>query len=487
MTTEEPDIVLVSNRGPVQFTQPDPGDFGIERGAGGLAGALDWVARDLGDSALWIAAATSAADRAAMQAGKGPSLRSMLGYPVLLLDIERQTYDRYYNEVSNRLLWFANHCLWTELGVTGFDDDSLHAWADSYEPVNLHFAKAVADASDDSALVLFQDYHLATAPLHLRHLGGNRTILHFTHSSFCGPECLEKLPGPIPEKVIEGMLGADLLGFHVPRWAHGFLTCCESMGAQVDYKRGLVGYAGHRSWVRSYPIPIDPGDLEERARKEPARGWAQQYRSYGGRLLVRADRAEPSKNIVRGFQAFGRMLDHRPDLAADVRFVACLYPTRQAMSEYLSYLDELQRAAQEVNRRHPGSIELSLEADFDRVLGAYLVYDVLLVNSLMDGMNLVSKEGTAVNETDGVLVLARGAGSYEELGDHALVIDDPYDLEETAVALELAFDMQAAERSQRAESLRSIIAGRLPQDWISDQLADLRAIRSGLEPATPAL
>ncbi|MDQ3785393.1 MAG: trehalose-6-phosphate synthase [Actinomycetota bacterium] len=486
MTTEEPDIVLVSNRGPVSFTESHSGGFGTTRGAGGLAGALDWVARDLGDSAMWIAAANSDADRAAMQAGKTAGLRSLLGYPVRLLDIERGTYDRYYNDISNRLLWFANHCLWAELGVTGFNDDALDAWNDAYEPVNLRFAQTVAASAGDDALVLFQDYHLATAPGHLRRLSGGRTILHFTHSSFCGPECLDTLPDPIPQKMIEGMLGSDLLGFHVPPWAHGFLRCCESIGAHVDHERGLVEHAGRRSWVRSYPIPIDLGDLKERASKEPARRWAERYKSYGGRLLVRADRAEPSKNIVRGFHAFGQMLDDRPDLAGDVRFIASLYPTRGAMPEYRSYLERVRRAAQEVNDRHPHSIELSLEADFDRVLGAYLVYDALLVNSLMDGMNLVSKEGAAINETAGVLVLARGAGSYEELGRHSVAIDDPYDIDATATALERAFDMQPAERSRRAEKLRSIVGGRRPQEWISDQLDDLQAIRAGLEPKTPA-
>ena len=219
MTTEGPDIVLVSNRGPVSFTEDPAGDYGITRGAGGLAGALDWVARDLGDRTLWIAAASSAVDRAAMQAGKTADLRSLLGYPVHLLDIEHGTYGRYYNDISNRLLWFANHCLWDELGIDSVGDETLNAWSDAYEPVNEHFADTVAGASGSDALVLFQDYHLATAPGHLRRLGEGRTILHFTHSSFCGPECLDKLPDPIPQKVIEGMLGADLLGFHVPPWA----------------------------------------------------------------------------------------------------------------------------------------------------------------------------------------------------------------------------------------------------------------------------
>lgn len=274
MNTEEPNIVLVSNRGPVSFTGDRSEGFGIKRGAGGLAGALDWVVSDLGDRAVWIAAANSPTDRVAMQAGETPGLRALLGYPVVLLDIEPYTYHRYYNDVSNRLLWFANHCLWDELAVSDFDDGTVDAWMDAYEPVNARFAEAVAEAADDEAVVLFQDYHLSTAPGHLRRLGDGHTILHFTHSSFSGPECLDKLPDPIPQKMIEGMLGADLLGFHVPRWTQGFLRCCEAIGANVDRERGAVEHAGRRSWVRSYPIPIDVEDLNRRAGKQSARHWA---------------------------------------------------------------------------------------------------------------------------------------------------------------------------------------------------------------------
>lgn len=486
MNTGGSAIVLVSNRGPVSFIERPTGGFDIKRGAGGLAGALDWVARDLGDQAIWIAAASSTDDRAALRAGRIAGLPAVLGYPVQLLDLDPEIYNRYYNDVSNRLLWFANHCLWDELGVDQIDERAVKAWGDAYEPVNARFAQSAADAAADDALVLFQDYHLSTAPGHLRRLGEGRTILHFTHTSFCGPECTERLPGSMARLLIEGMLGADLLGFHVPPWAHGFMRCCEAIGARVNYAEGVIDHARHRSWVRSYPIPIDVEDLKERAGGQAAREWAQRLRSPGNRLLVRADRAEPSKNIVRGFEAFGRLLDRRSDLASDVRFIACLYPTREAMPEYRSYLERVLRAVEEVNDRHPGSIELSLEADFDRVLGAYLVYDVLLVNSIMDGMNLVSKEGVAINEADGVLVLAQGAGSYEELGPDAIGIDDPYDIEDTAAALELAFDMQPEERSRRARKLSATVAAHLPKDWISEQLADLRAIGAGGKPITPA-
>jgi trehalose 6-phosphate synthase len=482
--TEEVDIVLVSNRGPVSFVSTN-GGFEMGRGAGGLAGALDWVARELGEHAVWIAAATSDDDRDAIAAGEVEDLPSLLGYPVHLIDIEKKMYDRYYNDVSNRMLWFANHCLWDELHIDRFGEAELEAWKEAYEPVNVRFAETVRKIASENALVLFQDYHLATAPGHLRRLGDEHTIFHFTHSSFCGPEGLERLPRPIPKTIIEGMLGADLLGFHVAAWVEGFLECCERIGARVDRDAGLVEYGGRRSWVRSYPIPIDPTDLRDRSAEEPATGWAGKLRELGGPLIVRADRAEPSKNIVRGFDAFELVLDRHPDLRGTARFVACLYPSRESMEEYQDYMKEVEAAVERINRRYPGSVTMYLEDDFDRTLGAYLVYDVLLVNSIMDGMNLVSKEGPAINQNEGVLVLSRTAGSHEELGDHALGIDDPYSVEATAGAIERAVRMGHDERARRAAALRRIVDERRPQDWIEAQVDDLVEVSQGRDPRTP--
>ena len=323
-------IVLVSNRGPVSFVET-PDGFDTKRGAGGLAGALDPVARRLGDRAVWVAATTSDADRKAVEAGAADGLAEQLGYPVYLLDIDPETYARYYDVVSNRMLWFANHCLWDELNVKTFGAEELAAWEDAYQPVNKRFAAAVAEVAGRSGLVLFQDYHLSTAPAELRRMRPDQTIFHFTHSSFCGPEDgLERVPRPIPQSVIEGLMGADLVGFHVAEWVQNFLDCCERIGADVDRSSGLVRHEGIDTWVREYPIPIDPGDLRERAGGQAVTAWAERFRSGStGPLVVRADRAEPSKNIVRGFEAFGVLLDRRPDLAG-TRFVACLYPSRQS-------------------------------------------------------------------------------------------------------------------------------------------------------------
>jgi trehalose 6-phosphate synthase len=478
-------VVLVSNRGPVAFVATD-GSHEMTRGAGGLAGALDPVARRLGERAVWIAAATSQDDRKALAAGAADGLANELGYAVYMLDIDPEIYARYYDVVSNRMLWFANHCLWDELDIHDFGEEELAAWEDAYKPVNKRFADSILEICDPASLVLVQDYHLTLVPGYLRAARPHQPILHFTHSSFCGPDGLERLPGPISRSVIEGMLGGDLVGLHVAPWVHGFLDTCEHIGAVVDRDAGLVRHAQRRSWVREYPIPIDADDLRERAARDEPRRWAERFESSAPRaLIVRADRAEPSKNIVRGFEAFELLLERRSDLRDGVRFVACVYPSRQSMDEYRRYSEEIKAVVARVNERFPGSIDLFLEDDFDRAVGALTVYDVLLVNPIMDGMNLVSKEGPTVNRRDGVLVLSSGAGSFEELGDDAVQIEDAMNVEATSHALERAVEMPAAERARMSRALRDVAASRKPDDWIAAQLADLEAIQQGREPLTP--
>lgn len=478
------DIVIVSNRGPLSWIETGTG-FETKPGAGGMSGALDSVARRLGDHAVWIAAAGDDDDRAALAAGEVEKVRADLGYALHLLDIDPETYDRYYNVVSNRMLWFANHCLWDELGIEGFGDEERAAWHNAYEKVNDQFASAVAEFAPPGALVLFQDYHLVTAPEHLRAISDDHIIGHFTHTSFCGPEGLDRLPRPIPTSIIDGMLCADLIGFHVAPWVKGFYECCRAAGADVDEDRGIVSRGGRSTWVRTYPIPVDIEDLRMQSEAQEVRRWADHFGAWPGQLLVRADRAEPSKNIIRGFEAYRLVLERRRELQESFRFIACLYPSRESMPEYQEQLDRIDTIVAEINSDFPGSIELFMEDDYDRTLGALTVYDTLLVNSIMDGMNLVAKEGPTVNERSGALILSRGTGAFSELAEHAVQITDPFSVEETADAIEQALEMSMKERQLKADALRSIIESTRPEDWIDAQLDDLELISAGKDPATP--
>jgi trehalose 6-phosphate synthase len=481
--TDDLNVILASNRGPVSFVKAGQG-YEIKRGAGGAAPALNRAARRLENNAHWIAAMTSKVDREAVASGAAEGLNEMLGYSLDLLDIEPEIYSAYYNVASNRMLWFAHHCLFEEIGMESFGRREVIAWEKAYEPVNRLFAETVARYADEQSLVFFQDYHLSTAPLDLRQILAHQPSAHFTHSAFCGPHGLRHLPADIARRVIEGMLGADLVGFHVHNWVRGYLASCLEMGFEVDWDRITVKHNARETWIRTYPLPVDAEYLRSRARGRKAQRWIREFDQIDGPLIVRADRMEPSKNIVRGFEAYGLLLDRRPDFARSARFVACLYPSRESMPEYQRYAKQVQAASDAVNTRHPDSIRLFLRDSFDRTVAALSLYDVLLINPLMDGMNLVAKEGPALNERGGVVVLSEGAGAFSELGSEVVGVKDPSNIEETADALERAIEMAQDERRRIAGILREKVESNRPDDWIEDQLKDLAEIRAGREPLT---
>ncbi|HEX2241313.1 MAG TPA: trehalose-6-phosphate synthase, partial [Actinomycetota bacterium] len=299
---------------------------------------------------------------------------------------------------------------------------------------------------------------------------------------------LRPLPEAIATQFIEGMLGADLLGFHVRPWGEAFIDSAEALGYEVNRDEGWVRTTDRRIWVRSYPIPVDAQSLRTRAAADRPREWARRFRTELGTetvMVARADRIEPSKNIVRGFLAFERLLAEQPDFRDRCRFVACLYPSREALPEYKSYAEAIKTCVSDINGRYPGAISLYMEDDFDRTLGALLEYDVLLVNPIMDGMNLVAKEGPAINQRNGSLVLSQQAGSFGELRDAVVPIHDPLDIDETASALAAAVDLPKEERDRRGQALRELVEARSPEDWITPQMEDLRSIASGSAPLTP--
>jgi trehalose 6-phosphate synthase len=430
---------------------------------------------------LWLASAMSEEDRAKagtrFEADLGGA-RCTLRY----LAFDPATYGRFYDGISNRVLWFLHHQLWDVPRYPRFE--GLAADWTAYRSVNEGFAASLGDEGGDSpaARYLIQDYHLALVPGLLRATHPSARIAHFSHIPFAGPSYFEILPGSIREQILAGMLGADVVGFQAPMWAERFLMCCRALpGATVDLRRRMIRWAGRDVSVRVYPISIDPQRLaQEAAAPEVAAARRSVQRVAGeGRLLLRVDRAELSKNVLRGLLAFEALLDTEPARRGEVSFLAQLNPSRTHLSEYRAYTRACVDAARRINRRFARRrwtpIRLSLKDDYARALAAYQLYDVLLVNPVFDGMNLVAKEGPTLNERDGVLVLSETAGASAELGRHAMLIN-PFDVEGTAAALASALDMDAAQRRTRARGLRSAVARNPIDRWVTAQLEDLDRI-----------
>jgi trehalose 6-phosphate synthase len=189
------------------------------------------------------------------------------------------------------------------------------------------------------------------------------------------------------------------------------------------------------------------------------------------------DRADLSKNVLRGFSAFDLFLDQHPEFNERVTFIAQLMPSRTDVPEYAEYLERIEAVVAVVNHRHGTPdwmpIQLKLRDDLEEAVAAYKHYDVLLVNAMFDGMNLVAKEGPLVNMRDGVSILSENTGAHEELGEFALSVN-PFDIQETADSIHAALTMAPEERKRRADGLKRIVTQRDPGDWIDEQLADVR-------------
>jgi trehalose 6-phosphate synthase len=473
---------VVSNRGPVGYHRDADGRRVTRRGGGGLVTALRSLVTH--HDVTWIASAMSEEDRlvAAETAGEPSEETARDGsrYKLRLVAHDELAYDWYYNVVSNPTLWFLQHYIW---GLTEAPDIDLglhHAWYSGYEPVNAAFADAVAAELErrPDAAVFFHDYHLYLAPRFVRERAPDALLTHFVHIPWAESDYWHVLPKHLRCAVHEGLLANDIVGFHTERWSRNFLRTCEDIvGADVDHDAGIVEHRGRRTLVTSHPISVDPQEFAElcddAAVLEEERAIVARRPEF---LVVRVDRTDPSKNVVRGFRSFGVFLELHPELHGRVQMLALLDPSRQDIPEYSEYLAAIQREARAVNDRfqHDGWVPLDLQIadNFVQAVAAYKQYDVLLVNSVFDGLNLVSKEAPLVNVRDGVLVLSENAGSHDELGEWALTVN-PFDVYGQAEAIYAAVAMAPAERKRRIEALREHVRTHDLEAWIEAQLADL--------------
>ncbi len=472
-------VVLASNRGPVSFAEDSAGRLVPRRGGGGLISGLRAAAH--GSEAMWVCAALGVADRrAAREAGDGGRIdvagHDTDGARVRMLDIDPTTYHRAYNAVANRTLWFLHHMLFDVAATPVFDERFRREWA-AYAEYDEAFAVAVAQEAAPGALVAVQDYHLTLTPRMLRARRPDLRIGHFSHTPWASASYFRLLPDDIARDVLTGLLAADAVGFLCQRWAAAFLDCCVAvLDARVD--GDTVIHAGHRTRVRVHSLGVDPAELHRRADQPDVAARKAVLAEVVGdrRLLLRIDRTEMSKNIVRGLAAYRELLRTRPEWHGRVVHLAFAYPSRHDLPEYRAYTAAVQQMAEEIEDEFAtpywAPLVLEVNDDYPRSLAAYSLADALVVNPIRDGMNLIAKEGVVLSERNLALVLSREAGAADELGTGALLVN-PYDVSDTAAAMHAALTMSTGERASRRRLLVAGATALPPREWLDRQLTEL--------------
>jgi trehalose 6-phosphate synthase len=487
-------LVVAANRGPVSFHDDPSGEPVVTRGPGGLVTVLTEVLRH--HPGTWVAAALSEPERR-LAAEKRAVDVALDGeqYRVRYVALSPEAYHKYYNVVANPMLWFIQHYLWDlgrhpDIGANEFD-----AWHNGYLVVNDAFARAVVDeirrgpdgrrrrgaaGAGADALVLLHDYHLYCVAPDVRAACPHAFLHQFVHIPWPQSDYWRVLPTHIREAVFHGLLANDVVAFHTQHYVSNFLRCCgDLLELPVDEARGVVRLDGREVWVRAYPVSIDPASLRAAADSRRARTAERELRARRREFLIlRVDRLDLSKNIIRGFVVLDRFLELHPEFKERLTFLALLQPSRGDVEEYVTYRERVERVAADVNTRHGTPdwmpIDLRIQDDFPTTLAAYAQYDVLFVNAIADGMNLVAKEGPILNRHDGVLVLSEYAGAYEELGAFALGVN-PFNIEGQVEALHRALMMPEDERRDRAALLRRVVEENSVDKWVQAQFGDIAA------------
>jgi trehalose 6-phosphate synthase len=476
---EERPLIFVSNRGPLEHYLDEAGEIRARKAGGGVAVALSAAAE--GQQVSWIAGACGDADRAVARTFErlrfGP--RGLLK----LVPVPEDAAQPYYNSFCNPILWFIQHGLSDELVSGDLDRTARDSWLAGYLPVNRLFAAAVVSEIDHSrqrARVMLHDYHLYMAPRFIRRARPETLLQQFIHIPWPEPQRWQALPSWIVREVCKSLLANDSLAFQTEESATNFVATCDAYLAQELVWRpasARVSYRGRSVHVWSNPIAVDPIELAS-LWESPAVASVRSdlARLAGEQTIVRVDRLDPSKNVLRGFQAYDLLLRKRPDLQGRVKFLAFLVPSRSGIPEYDSYVRAVFNLIDSINRRYGTEVWTPItvfhEQNRPQAIAGLGLYDVLLVNSVADGMNLVSKEGPLLNERDGVLCLSTNAGSYEQLR-HGVIAVNPLDVRQTAQALETALELRPEVRSTMAAMTRAAVESHQLSDWLRHLLQDI--------------
>ena len=479
-------LILVSNRGPIEYRLAEGGELKARRGSGGVVTALSGISDFI--EMEWIASAMREGDREAARRAKGESFKGPEAGENLYLQFvvsPRSMYHKFYSVFCNPLLWFLQHYMWNSPRTPNIDRVTYDAWENGYIPVNQAFAKAVIDSAKRSQLrpiVVLNDYHLYLTGGYIRQEMPDLPIQHFIHIPWPAASYWQLLPDPMRQAIIRSLCAADIVGLQTLRDVNSFLSCCETLthGTEVDYRKQTVQLEGRITQVRVYPISVNVAALRKLVSSVEVKEYEAKLKPLcGEKTIVRVDRAEPSKNIIRGFRAFDIFLERYPEFLRRVKFIAFLVPTRTHLRQYQRYTEEVIQLIEAINSKygtddwHP--IEYFYENNYHQAIAGMRLYDVMLINAVIDGMNLVAKESPIVNDRDSVLILSETVGACEQLGENALTVA-PADLEGTVRALYTALTMPLDERKRRAKALKESISREDITAWLLHLLEDIASL-----------
>jgi trehalose 6-phosphate synthase len=469
MTSGRSPLLVASNRGPLSVVAVEDGDDEIRRGGGGLVSGMQ-SALEATPDAVWVCAAMNDRERAiARQAESGrlgeiPIAADALrgDFDVRMLPIDGLTFRNAYNGVANSTLWFVLHMLYDLPRAPIFDAAWRRQWA-SYIRYNQAFAQALADEAAPNAKVMIQDYHLFLAPRMLRTLRPDVRIAHFTHTPWVSADYFAMLPDDVAFLIVDGLLGADVIGFHTGRWADLFRDTCRSIvGREPD-------------GVRVFPLGTDPDELHKRASRRDVESELRVLNdTVGDRTMIgRVDRTELSKNVWRGLVSYRELLRTHPEWHGKVVHVVYNNPSREDLPAYREYTASIGRLADEIDNEFGTDdwtpLVLEIADDYPAALAVLRRSNVLFINSIRDGMNLVVLEGLVLSEHDPAVVLSADAGAAEVLGEDAIRVN-PFDVTATAEALHAALLMSQQERAERADRMRTAAIRLPPAQWFQAQL-----------------
>ncbi len=492
-------VIVASNRGPLEFRRDNSGEIRARRGAGGVVTAMSTAL--LATDAVWISAARTPEDSEMARAsgnGKVGMPPEDPQYWVRFIRPDPEPFRLYYDVISNTLLWFMQHYMFNVPESPVIDRETNRAWDEGYRAVNRLFAEEIVseiEQTDRQPLVFLQDYHLFLCARYIRERAPHALIHHFTHSPWVQPDYFHLLPTRMRREIMQGLLSCDVVGFHTPRYAANFLQCChegDAVRVSLNMKKRSVGYGGREVLVRHYPISIDHEALKKTASRPEVEERRRRLRERaGGRiLLVRVDRIEPSKNIVRGMEAYRLFLRHFPHWRGKVTFAVLLYPSREGIPAYRRYRESVEESARRINEEFASDgwepVYLEVEDDYLRSVAALTEYDALMVNPVFDGMNLVAKEGAVLNRRDGVILLSVNAGAYAEMRGAVLPVN-PLDVWDTAQLINHALSMPAERRRAMALRAREIVMQNTSFKWLLRQIQNLRRAERIKKEETPHL